>query len=579
MNCRDAIYVAGAQTIKHQKVTFRCRSEVRKQCMSYKSICFMICLLAGTGSSLYSMFPNLTRNDQLPLFSTVYPYSFLATRQKAGLMRFDYEYTQPRFRFSVSGFRQYANRGRDDERNSVNLGDINGRWNMLGLFYDPKLREILYQVLVDQFNQFGGLPSTPPADAQPPGDTCRNNVQLPQFSDPNKEFGFFSVPLLYRKYGVRFEGEILLISECFHALGLMVQGGITDIRQTVINFNDLTGQALGRAYPASKGVTDEENCPKPEPQPPLAIAPPFVNEATDPQPPCPTIACDPTEKKECVLPLQTFKPCCDQTLCITFDAACKKYVIQTIMNQKDLIMKVLGLDICNYHKIGLDDLRLSMYWRHLYVVNEDDERYPRLIFMPFIQAGVGIPLMKEISNNKVFAVPNGNNHHTFVGGRTGFTLDFLDTIDLSFSGGFSYFFSHDYCNLRLPTNPAESGIFPYSADVSIRPGPTWNFNFGMHAYHFLDNLSVWIEYAIVSHARDKITVCRSFIPEGSLYFNTGFDVDRSECLSKWESHLLNVGFNYDLFDCFAAGIGAQIPVSGRNAYRSGTVMASLTFVY
>ncbi len=249
------------------------------------------------------------------------------------------------------------------------------------------------------------------------------------------------------------------------------------------------------------------------------------------------------------------------------------------MNQKDLIAKILGLDICNFHKTGLDDLRLSMYWRHLYVINEDDGRYPRTVFMPFVQAGVGIPLMEEVPDNKVFAVPNGNNHHTFVGGRAGFTIDFLDTIDISFSGGFSYFFRRDLCNVHLPTDPAESGIFPYTADITRRPGPTWNFNFGMHAYHFLDNLSVWIEYAIVSHTRDKITICRSFIPEGSKYFDSGFDVDRAECFSKWEAHVVNVGCNYDLFDCLSIGLLWQAPAKQRNAYRSGTVLGTLTFVF
>ena len=540
--------------------------------MSHKNIRLLLCVLAHTSSTLYSMFPNLTRNDQLPLFSSVYPYSFLSTRQKAGLMHFGYEYTQPRFRFSISGFRQSANRARDDERNSINIGDINGRWNMLGLFYDPKLREILYETLRNPRD---------PNTGRPEGLACQNNIELPKFSDPNKEFGFFSVPVLYRKYGARFEGEILLISECFHALGLMIQGGITDVRQTVVNFHDFTGQALGRAYPASDGEVPEGTpaCPAPNPSPPIAIAPPFVDESRDPQPPCPLVSCDPTARNDCVVPLQKFEPCCDQTLCITFDKDCKKYVITQIMNQKDVIMNLLGLDICNYHKIGLDDLRLSMYWRHLYVVNEDDARYPRLIFMPFFQAGVGIPLMKEVSQNKVFALPNGNNHHTFLGGRAGFTLDFLDTIDLTFSGGFSYFLRHDYCNFRLPTNAAESGIFPYSADVSIRPGLTWHVNIGLHAYHFLENFSVWAEYAIVSHARDKIEVCRSFIPEGSLYFESGFDVDRAECLSKWEAHVFNIGFNYDLFDCLSLGAAAQIPTRERNAYRSGTILGTLTFMY
>ena len=165
------------------------------------------------------------------------------------------------------------------------------------------------------------------------------------------------------------------------------------------------------------------------------------------------------------------------------------------------------------------------------------------------------------------------------GERPRFTIDFLDTIDLSFSGGFSYFFPHEYCNYRLPTSTFESGIFPYTADVRIRPGPTWYFNFGMHAWHFLDNLSIWAEYCIVSHAQNKIDVCRSFIPKGSCYFERGFLVERAEALSKWESHVANVGLNYDLSDNFQFGVFWQAPVKQRNVYRQGTIMGTITFMY
>jgi hypothetical protein len=249
------------------------------------------------------------------------------------------------------------------------------------------------------------------------------------------------------------------------------------------------------------------------------------------------------------------------------------------MGQRNAIAQLLGLDICNYHKVGMDDLRLSIYWRQLFVVNEDKEQYPRLVFMPFAQVGVGIPMMKEIKSNELFALPNGNNRHTFVGARAGFTLDFLDTIDMYSAAGFSYFFEREYCNLRLPTHSKESGIYPYSGDFNIRPGPTWNFTIGLNAYRFLDNLSIWVEYALVSHTPDKIKLCRSFIPEGSKYFERGFQIERAESVSKWEVHVINAGFNYDLFDSLSIGVLWQIPAKQRNAYRSGMVMGTLSFVY
>jgi hypothetical protein len=212
-------------------------------------------------------------------------------------------------------------------------------------------------------------------------------------------------------------------------------------------------------------------------------------------------------------------------------------------------------------------------------MNEDDERYPRLLFSPFLEAGVGIPMTKGVPTNKMFAVPIGNNGHTYVGGKAGFSIDFLDTIDFYVAGGFSYFFRRDYCNFRMPTSPAESGIFPYAADVNLQPGPTWYVDIGMNAYHFLENCTVWAQYSYVSHAKDKITVCKSFIPEGSQYFFTGFDVERAECFSKWESQLFTAGLNYDLTDNFSFGLLWQGPIAVRNAYRSATWLGTISFVY
>ncbi len=520
--------------------------------------------------------PNLTRNDQYPIFSSFYPYSFLATRQKANLMRFDYTYVPERFRISVSGYRQYARRARDSERNIINIGDINGRWNMIALFYDPAMRASLEAALGIGTADACGNETPIPED-------CMPFLTNPIYSDTNREFGFFTIPALYRKYGARFESEILLIDRCYYAVGLKAQWGIADVRQTVIHFGDLTPQALGISAPAAEPTSATNPptaaCPLPNPAPPTPITPPFTDPVT--QPPCFAGAPDnnPDNVANCVEPIQPFEPCCTETVCLSFPALCKQFVIENIMRRRNRIASVLNLDINNYHKVGLDDLRLLLYWRHIYIINEDDERYPRVLFMPFAEVGVGIPMEKYQPTNKPFAVAIGNNNHTYTGGTAGFTIDFLDTIDLTFSGGFSYFFPHEYCNFRLPTSPFESGIFPYTADVNIRPGPTWYFNFGMHAWHFLDNLSIWAEYCIVSHAQDKIDICRSFIPAGSCYFATGFLVERAEALSKWESHVVNVGLNYDLSDNFQFGAFWQAPAKQRNTYRQGTIMGTISFIY
>lgn len=560
---------------------------------------------------------NLTSNDPYPLYSTVYPYSFLTTRHKAQLMRYDYTYPVDKFRISFSAFRQSACRARDSEGAVVHIGDLpNGRWNMLGLFYDEPMRNLLFQALgintvfacssglenpVFPTNAVPCQPFCPTNTCNPtisatgcvceelriPADKvcgCFNVIASPRKSDPNQEFGFFSIPIDYVKWGMRVESEVLIFDRCFYAIGLQLQFGIVDVRQTVRAFNDLTYQALGLSAPVFDTTQvippTEQACAFPQPVVPTPIVPPF----TDPTAPatvtnqnivCPNICC----QNECAIEFQPFRPCCNATCCFSFSCDCKKLVIEKIMKQKDIIADILDLDLCNYHKIGIEDLRLNAFYRHIYVINEDSDIYPRLLFMPFATAGVGIPMMKAQPTYKPFAVPLGNNNHALVSFTGGFTLDFLDTIDLTFSAGYTHFFKHDFCNFRLPTNVYESGIFPYKADVSIKPGATWHLSLGMNAYRFIDNLSVWAEFVYVSHAQDKIKVCKSFIPSTSCYFKQGFLTERAECLSKWEVMLFNIGFNYDLSDHLAIGFLWQAPVRQRNAYRSGTLMGSLTFVY
>ena len=531
-----------------------------------------LCLAAVSIAYMYAELPNLTRNDQYPMFSSFYPYDFLAMRQKASLMRFDYTYVPLRFRISVSGYRQYARRAHDSEKNTINIGDINGRWNLIALFYDPLLRTTLYNALGINTPDMCGNETALSAD-------CTTYLTDPKYSDPNKEFGFYTIPVLYRKYGARFESEILIIDRCYYAVGLKAQWGIADVRQTVLRFGDLTCQALGLACPAAARAVQTGTTTMPTPAPPTAITPPYTDPAT--QPPCVTGAPDanPDDVQVCVEPIQPFQPCDNDTVCLAYPGDCKQLVIENIMSKPFTIAQVLNLDIDNYHKVGLDDLRLLLYWRHVYIINEDDETYPRVLFMPFAEAGVGIPMEKEKPAYKPFAVSIGNNNHTYVGGTAGFTIDFLDTIDLTFSGGFSYFFPHEYCGVHLPTSVFESGIFPYTADINVRPGPTWYFNFGMHAWHFIDNLSFWAEYVIVSHAQDKIHVCRSHIPPGSCYYTTGFLVERAETLTKWEAHLANVAFNYDLSNNFQFGILWQAPCRQRNTYRQGTILGTITFMW
>ncbi len=559
-------------------------------------------------------YANLTYNDPYPLFSTIFPYSYLTDRQKAQLMQFEYAYPVSRFQISVSGYRESANFGRNRQRDAVNLGDMPfGRWNMLSFFWDPVLRDQLFNAL--QINFDGDIDTincnptidpvygcfcpngSSPCTATPcslNGNNTFCTLTQPIYSDPNKEFGFFTIPLLYRKYGVRFESYLLLVDRCFYSIGLKAQFGVANITQRVLAFEDLTCQALGIACPVFSNQdgmcqnnpflsSDSACCPTPNPASPIPVAVPYVDESTNPIPPCPAqapcVPVGPTTASNCVELPQSFQACCNSTACFSYDVGTKKLVIEKIMRQKNIITEYLGLNINSFDKVGLEDARLMLFWRQVFVINEEDEFYPRLVFIPWAEAGVAVPMSKQRNLAKPFSLPIGNNDHLSAGLVAGFTLGYLDTIDLNFAAGFTKFFEREVCNYGMPTNPKESGLFPYSADVKLKPGTTWQFNASMNAYHFLDNLSFWAEYVIVSHRHDEIKVCRSHIPSTSIYYSQGFLVELAEDYTKWEAQFLNMSFNYDLSPFLSIGIMWQAPVKQRNTYIVGTVLGSLTITY
>jgi len=531
---------------------------------------------------LRSQLNNAISNDPYPLYSTYYPYDFLTSRQKANLRKFEYAYAQEKIRISISPFRQYTNRARNENQSVIQIGDMLGRWNMLALFYDPVLRDKLFQAL-DLYPFFPFLTNPNPSSTLPPLPSLTNSYECyekiiePSKMDINKEFGFFSVPVIYSKYGVRVESQLLLKDECFYAVGLMVQTGIANIRQTVVAFNDLTAQAAGTTYPYTSTGQSSGTSPIPSPASQTGITPPYISttSTTADSITCPQVV----PASECAGVIQPFTPITSGVYSIGFGGGCKELVIQRIMEKHQKIADILGLDIRSYQKIGLEDLRLQLFWRQIFIVNQEDEDYPRLLVMPWLAAGAGIPMDKPIPDNQPFAVPLSNNGHISYGASGGLTIDFLDSIDIDFNFGITGFSRNKYINFRMPTSVFEGGIFPYSADVTIKPGITWNLGFGIHSDRFLDNLSFWAEYVIVNHESNDIDICKSFIPSDSIYYKTGFLIKRMESLTKWEVQVFNIALNYDLSENLTAGILWQSPVRQRNAYQSGMILASVNFIY
>lgn len=435
----------------------------------------------------------LTKNDPYPLYTTAYPYHYLLF----GVTNYFKDITDcvkiDRVSFHVTPFHQKASRGRDFEGCIRFLGDLEGRWNMLGLLYGAVPTG---QSLAGTQIGFAKQQIFPPLG---PNDTVPVENVL---TDTGCHIGYFAVPLKYRKTGVRFELDV----QPFEDFGFTIQAGLADIKQTqtcpCCGFIDLT----------------------------------------------PTVSLDDSIFPAAAVPVI-------ESLLMSCTAA-------------TLTFSQIGLETCDFEEDSVEDMRFFVWWRHVFEVNANNCTYPYFLFIPFVQIEATAPIAKTQNRRKAFALPFGNDGHSSVGFTAGFHLDFKETIEIGFFGGYTAFSSRTIDLYRLPTSPVQSGVFPFSTTAKVQPGHNSIFGVLFHAYRFLERLSCWVEYDTIHHTEDKITIEN---PPA----NNPFIPRQQECLSKWRVQVLNTAFNYEISPNLTLGLAAQWPITQRNAYRSTTLAGSL----
>lgn len=494
-----------------------------------------VLLFALLNSAAICAYSNLTSNDPYPVYTAQYPWTFLTNNLKDCYKGIEPDRAQERFCLSISGFRQSAVTGRNINKDKVEIGDLKGRWNMLALFYpnDPVCPQTTCPILTPSCT-FNHCTAAKDALLAALGltnaditTTCTAAIFTPSKTDSKHEFGFFSVPIKYRKYGIRFELDVQLIGD----VGLKVQTGVCDVIQTA-TFTDLTCQAIGQQCPI-KHSSDTADC---------------------------TTGCCNVD---------------DQ-----FGCTCKRMVIQNIMRQKDIIARTLGLNIKNYNHRGAEDTRVSLYWRHVFPVNQNRKNYPYFLCTPFFLFEATLPTGERVNPNCLFALPSGNNGHTGLGASAGLSFDFVETIEIGGQSSFTMWNKKEYCNVPVPTNQLQAGMFPYKANYTLKPGTNWEFSLYMNARHFLYWLSLYAQWVVVSHSRDKFCDVEvlPFTNCGQTINCTQLPpalINKMSDESRWHSHMINVGSTYDISPNIALGFFWQGPLSRRNAYRSSTLMGSV----
>ena len=239
-----------------------------------------------------------------------------------------------------------------------------------------------------------------------------------------------------------------------------------------------------------------------------------------------------------------------------------KVIKQDTASQLDLIAKTTGLDLSDFQKTGVEDLRGEIFWRKGLKL---DLPQP-VVFIPYVSLVGSLDVTAPINPNQVLARPFGNNGHKSYGGNAGFTLDFDNNFEIGAAVGLVAFTSRVEPNLRMPSDIDQSVLYPYATSAKISPGNSWFISLLMNSFHFEENLNFYMQYIYLGHGTDKITLTQ---PDAA-YFPQVL-----ESKSAWSSQMINLGLNYEVSPSITIGCGGQIPIKQMNAYRSATFALSV----
>ena len=469
-------------------------------------------------SHIFCQLSQYSRQDPYPMYTAIDPHTFLYTRVKQEMKGDDpiYEWAEV-FAVHLSPFGQNANCARDANKCIIGCGDIDGRWSLIPLL----------------FGEF------PQGVQNYPSPTLIKAQQV-LFPNPPNIPGAISVP-----HDVAEPCKCCELSETEESAPL-AEINCTDVASTCNASSATSGAGLGFLnFPVKyrkRGLRAE-----------------FDFQLTD----------------GLGIMLQTgIADICQSgafQICSTGSDCCSSLnqddVQTTLVCQYKQIAEDLCYDLCRFHQVGIEDFRAIAWWRRAYPVNKDREGWPEFLAVPFVEFGGQFACGKEKCPTKVFSVPFGNNGHNAVGGTLGIDLDFVDTIAVGGEVGFTHFFSREYCNQPVPNNIYQSGIYPFKTDIKVCPGLNWQFGLKLQAYHFLERLSCYFQYMMVTHRKDEIKLKKC---------DPAFKPEALECRSCWQTQFANISLYYDISPAITIGLLWQAPFKQKGVYRSSTVLFSFT---
>lgn len=190
---------------------------------------FITSQLCGLSSNSYY--------DPFPVYTSLDPHTFLHTREKQYVKGYPRDVRHyERAGLYLSAFGQNADKARTAQNTEVELGDIGGRWNMIGLLFGDFPKNVIEFPSASLNDAFDKIFSQITADGINVQEFIPGTLNDTHFIDKGQTFGFFENVLRYRKRGFRWEFNVQMLKD----IGFSFQGGVADICHELKEMKNLT---------------------------------------------------------------------------------------------------------------------------------------------------------------------------------------------------------------------------------------------------------------------------------------------------------------------------------------------------
>jgi hypothetical protein len=243
------------------------------------------------------------------------------------------------------------------------------------------------------------------------------------------------------------------------------------------------------------------------------------------------------------------------------------------------IFEDLDLDMRESCKTIFEDTHAELYFQTPFDFTDEGETV--VTFAPYFSVGVWLPSGQEKDYKKFHSLPTGNNGHFGVTFEGAFNFEFPGTVQLSVGGGALVCDSRKYSDFRFPTNPYQSGFYPWTTKIDEKPGTTWYFNTSFKAENFIPNLSFYFDYVYTYHGKDEITVEEPSTGVNQWTRKVAFNSEKSDYIDRsiWKDQKFNAGLSYRIARQLALGFAIQAHISGRRVFKTTTEMGYIDLTF